>query len=84
MSDIITSGITPAMFPGIRKAIEICEEFGRENRRISHDDICVMCQTKETVTVADMDQSVIHNAKCHGAFEIASLLRSLIGEGDVA
>ncbi|MFS8371221.1 hypothetical protein [Acetobacter indonesiensis] len=81
---ILTSSITPGMVPGIRKAIEVCEEFGRENRRISHDEICVACQTKETVTVADMDQSVIHTAKCHAAFQIASLLRALVGEGDAA
>lgn len=84
MNSIITAGITPAMIPGIRKAIELCEHFGRENRRMSFDLIEHLCQTKVDIHLEDMDAPVRHTAKCHAAYEIAAILKAYIGEGESA
>lgn len=83
MSHIITLGITPAMIPGIRKAAEICEEYGEENLSIAHDDIRRVCAKKER-SEADFDRSNMHGVRYHAGKEMASLLRSLIREGDAA
>lgn len=84
MSRIITSGIEPAMIPGIRKAIEVCEEYSVENLQISHDDIRRICAQPESMTVDQLDFSNMHGVRYHAGREVATLLRCLIGEGDAA
>ncbi|MCG4256933.1 hypothetical protein [Acetobacter senegalensis] len=83
MGSIITSGITPAMIPGIRKAIEVCEEYGEENIRIAHDDIKRVCALPGH-DVDDFDFSNMHGVRWHAGREMANILRHLIGEGDDA
>ncbi|WP_139313001.1 hypothetical protein [Novacetimonas hansenii] len=84
MSDIITSGITPAMIPGIRKAIDVCEQYAEENMRIAHDDIRRVCANPEPTTENDLDFSNMHGVRYHAGHEMAHILRALIGEGEKA
>lgn len=84
MSDIITSGITPAMIPGLRKAIEVCEAYSSENMRIAVDDVQRICRTDEWKDLHNHDTAVIHNCMSRASSLIAKHLSILIGEGDVA
>ncbi|GBQ46720.1 hypothetical protein [Komagataeibacter europaeus] len=84
MNDIITSGITPAMIPGLRKAIEVCEEYAAENMHIAHDDIRRVCANPEPTTEADLDFSNMHGVRYHAGHEMARILREMIGEVEVA
>lgn len=84
MSDIITSGITPAMIPGIRKALEVCKAYSSENMSIAHDDIRRVCALPGPTTMEDLELSHMHGVRYHAGREIASILRAMIGEGDVA
>lgn len=92
MGSIITSGITPAMIPGIRKAIEVCEEFSSSNLQTAYDLQLTEIKYPETRIVGGdgswslslKDHQHIHCCKHHGFNELASYLRNLIGEGDAA
>lgn len=84
MSHIITAGIEPAMIPGIRKAIEVCEEYSAENMRIVHDDIRRICAEPGCITLEQLDFSHQHGVRYHAGEEIVAVLRRLIGEGGAA
>ena len=84
MSHIITSGVEPAMVPGIRKAIEICKEYAVENMRIAHDDIRRICAEPGPTTMEQLDFSHQHGVRYHAGEEIVAILGRLIGEGDAA
>jgi len=84
MNDVITSGVTPAMIQGIRKAIEVCEEYSTENMRIAHDDIQRICAEPGATTLEQLDFSHQHGVRYHAGEEIVAVLRRLIGEGDAA
>lgn len=84
MSHIITMGITPAMIPGIRKAIEVCEHYSTENALICVDEVEKICLTGEWRDPAKHETAVIHRHQSNISTRIADHLRALIGEGDVA
>ncbi|MCP1243058.1 MULTISPECIES: hypothetical protein [Acetobacter] len=92
MSSIITAGITPAMIPGIRKAIEVCEEFSANNLQTAYDlQLTEIKHPKTRIVGGDgtwslslRDHQHIHCCKHHGFNELASYLRHLIGDGGAA
>lgn len=84
MSSIITSGITPAMVPGIRKAIEVCEDYASENGFICVDEVERLCQSDDWKDVTKHELTVIHRHQSNLCTRIAGHLRALISEGDVA
>lgn len=84
MRNIITSGITPAMIPGLRKAIEVCEEYAQENTQIARDDIQRVCAGPNPTTSDDLAVAFSHGDKTHAGNDIAAILRAMIGEGDAA
>lgn len=86
MSSIITAGITPAMIPGIRKAIEVCEEYAEENIRIARDDIHRVCSGSgpSPTTSEDLAVAFSHGDKMNAGKDIARLLRAMVNEGDAA
>ncbi|QEE85973.1 hypothetical protein EOV40_009815 [Acetobacter oryzoeni] len=84
MNSIITSGITPAMIPGIRKAIEICEEYAAENCLICVDEVERLCQSNDWKDVTKHELAAIHRHQSNLCTRIADHLRAPIGEGDAA
>lgn len=84
MNSIITSGITPAMIPGIRKAIEVCEEYAKENCLICFEEVTRLCQSDDWKDITKHELAVIHRHQANLCSKIADHLRTLIGEGDAA
>ncbi|GLH29729.1 hypothetical protein WSS15_23790 [Acetobacter pasteurianus] len=84
MNSIITAGITPAMIPGIRKAIEICDEYAVANGVIYIDEVERLCRSNDWKDVSKHELAVIHHHKSNICTRIADHLRALIGEGDAA
>lgn len=81
MSDIITSGITPAMIPGIRKSIEVCEEYASENALICMDEVDRLCQSNDWKDPSKHELAAIHRHQSNLCTRIADHFRTLIGEG---
>lgn len=84
MNSIITAGITPAMIPGIRKAIEVFEAYAEENGFICADEIERLCQSDDWKDATKHEVAVIHRHQSNLCTRIADHLRALIREGDAA
>lgn len=84
MSSIITSGVTPAMIPGIRKAIEVCEDYAAENGFICVDEVERLCQSDDWKDITKHELAAIHRHQSNLCTRIADYLRVMIGEGSAA
>ncbi|MFT8613177.1 MAG: hypothetical protein ABF727_11255 [Gluconobacter oxydans] len=84
MSQSITSGVTPAMISGIRKAIEVCEQYAEENGRIARDDIEYRCLEPKNIGTDDLASAFQHGDKMKAGHDIACLLRAMLSEGRAA